>query len=156
MSFGLSDMESTYQREHAGAMTLDEIFDAHLSLITTDLTRWLELFADGAVVEFPYATSVGFPARLEGRAALRKHFEEVIAKMSFGKFTFSNVRRYPGADPGAGWFEVHGEARSRDGGTYAQDYVMRLETKDGRITRYVEYWNMVPVQMQIAKAMAQS
>jgi len=27
---------------------------------------------------------------------------------------------------------------------YQQDYVMRLETKDGKIIHYREYWNPVP------------
>ncbi|MGL5059994.1 MAG: nuclear transport factor 2 family protein [Microcoleus sp.] len=27
---------------------------------------------------------------------------------------------------------------------YQQDYVMRLETKDGKIVRYREYWNPIP------------
>lgn len=135
-------------------MTLDEIFDQHLALITTDLTGWLALFRDDAVVEFPYATSIGFPARIEGKAALRKHFEEVIAKLSFGKFVFSNARRYPGADLQTGWFEVHGEATSSGGETYAQDYVMRLELNGGKIARYVEYWNMVPVLNQVERAKA--
>jgi len=28
---------------------------------------------------------------------------------------------------------------------YQQDYVMRLETKDGKIIHYREYWNPVPL-----------
>jgi uncharacterized protein len=36
------------------------LLDAHLSLIGTDIERWFELFAEDAVVEFPYYYSWTF------------------------------------------------------------------------------------------------
>lgn len=31
------------------------------------------------------------------------------------------------------------------GRDYQQDYVMRMETQDGKIVHYREYWNLTPI-----------
>nr|WP_242589682.1 nuclear transport factor 2 family protein [Corallococcus macrosporus] len=114
--------------------------DAHLALIATYVERWLALFADDAVVEFPYAPSLGTPSRLEGIGAIRAYFAPIT--QHFQGLTFTNVRRYPGADGQTGWLEVHGTATLQPGNIpYAQDYVMRMQVRDGRIAHYREYWN---------------
>jgi len=59
---------------------------------------------------------------------------------------FTNVREYQTSNPNVLLAEVHGEADIlATGRHYQQDYVMRLETKDGKIVHYREYWNPVPV-----------
>ncbi|NOK11392.1 nuclear transport factor 2 family protein [Corallococcus exercitus] len=119
---------------------LTRLMDAHLALIATDVERWLALFADDAVVEFPYAPSLGGPARLEGISAIRAYFAPITKH--FQGLTFTNARRYPGADGQTGWLEVHGTATLQPGNIpYAQDYVMRMQVRDGRIAHYREYWN---------------
>ncbi|MFP2895184.1 nuclear transport factor 2 family protein [Corallococcus sp. 4LFB] len=119
---------------------LDRLMDAHLALIATDVERWLALFTDDAVVEFPYAPSLGGPARLEGSSAIRAYFASIT--QHFQGLTFTNARRYPGADGQTGWLEVHGTATLQPGNLpYEQDYVMRIQVRDGRIAHYREYWN---------------
>jgi hypothetical protein len=117
--------------------------DAHLELIRTDLDRWLELFTDDAVVEFPYAAGLELPQRLEGREAIRRYFADT--PKHFQGLVFTNVRRYRTTDPDVALAEAHGSATiAVTGSGYEQDYFMLVKTRDGRISLYREYWNPIP------------
>ncbi|WP_437653595.1 nuclear transport factor 2 family protein [Sorangium sp. So ce1182] len=118
--------------------------DAHLALIGRDMEAWLDLFADDATVEFPYAPALGTPALLEGKAAIRRYFEGALE--SFRDLTFRDVRRYPTTDPEVALAEAHGSAVILPAGRrYEQDYVMLVATRNGKVVRYREYWNLGPV-----------
>lgn len=70
--------------------------------------------------------------------------KDVPAQMQ--NLIFTNVREYQTLNPNVLFAEVHGEAVIiATGCHYQQDYVMRLETKDGKIIHYREYWNPIPV-----------
>lgn len=117
--------------------------DAHLELIRTDIERWLELFTDDAVVEFPYAAGLELPQRLEGREAIRRYFADT--PKHFQGLVFTNVRRYRTTAPDVALAEAHGSATiAVTGSGYEQDYVMLVKTRDGRISLYREYWNPLP------------
>jgi hypothetical protein len=119
------------------------LLDAHLELIRTDLERWLELFTDDAVVEFPYAAGLELPQRLEGREAIRRYFADT--PKHFQGLVFTNVQRYRTTDPDVALAEAHGSATiAVTGSGYEQDYVMLVKTRDGRISLYREYWNPIP------------
>ncbi len=124
-------------------LTATEAMHAHLDLIARDIERWLDLFADDAVVEFPYAASVGASGRLEGKAAIAAYFRGTPAV--FHGLRFRDVRVLPVQGASAVVAEVHGSATlAPTGKGYEQDYVMVMETAGGRITRYREYWNPLP------------
>ena len=58
---------------------------------------------------------------------------------------FTNIRVYLTSNSNVLFAEVHGEADIVSTGRhYQQDYVMRLETKAGKISHYREYWNPMP------------
>jgi ketosteroid isomerase-like protein/quercetin dioxygenase-like cupin family protein len=117
-----------------------EVFAAHLALLGKDVQAWLDLFAENAVIEFPYASTT--PGQLEGKAAIYNYMKDVPAQMQ--DLVFTNVRIYPTA-PNVLFAEVHGEAIIvATGRHYQQDYVMQLETQEGKIIHYREYWNPVP------------
>ena len=91
-------------------------------------------------MEFPYASALGTPERLEGKSAIDSYMKDAIAQMQ--NLLFTNVRAYQTSNPNVLLAEVHGEALMvATGRQYQQDYVMRLETKDGKIVHYREYWN---------------
>lgn len=116
---------------------------AHLELIGHDMPRWLDLFADDAVVEFPYAASVGQNGRLVGKAAIDAYFGG--APGVFRDLEFRDLRRFPSADPDLAIAEVHGSAIiGPTGKPYEQDYVMLLRTRAGKIVLYREYWDPLP------------
>lgn len=123
--------------------TVEMIFDVHLALIVKDIQAWVNLFASDAVIEFPYASAVGTPERLEGFAAIYNYMKDVPTQMQ--NLIFTNVRKYPTSNSNILWAEVHGSATIvATGRHYQQDYVMQLETKDGKIVHYREYWNPIP------------
>jgi uncharacterized protein len=123
--------------------TAAQAFAAHLALIVKDIQAWVNLFAEDAVIEFPYASALGSPERLKGKEAIYNYMKDVPAQME--NLIFTNVREYQTSNHNILFAEVHGEATivttSRH---YQQDYVMRLETQDGKIVHYREYWNPIP------------
>jgi uncharacterized protein len=119
------------------------LLETHLDLIVRDISAWLELFEDDAVVEFPYAPSLGLSRRLEGKAAIEQYFRETPG--TFRELQFRDLHLLPSSDPELAFAEVHGSALvGPTGAPYEQDYVMLLRTKRGRIIHYTEYWNPVP------------
>lgn len=125
------------------SLTATQALHAHLDLIARDIERWLDLFADDAVVEFPYAASVGAAGRLEGKAAIAAYFRGTPGVFLGLRFRDLQVRPVQGESTVVA--EVHGSATlAPTGKGYEQDYVMVLETSGGRITRYREYWNPLP------------
>lgn len=124
--------------------TTTQAFAAHLALVGKDVQAWVDLFAENAVVEFPYASSLSLPERFEGKSAIYNYIRDVSAQMQ--DLVFTNIRTYPTSNPNVIFAEVHGEAVIvATGRHYQQDYVMRLEIKDGKIVHYREYWNPIPV-----------
>ncbi|MEH2425478.1 MAG: nuclear transport factor 2 family protein [Nostoc sp.] len=118
-----------------------QAFADHLALVGKDVQAWVNLFAKNAVVEFPYASTT--PGRLEGKQAIYNYMKEVTAQMQ--DLVFTNIRAYPTSNPNILFAEVYGEAIIvATGRHYQQNYLMRLETKEGKIVHYREYWNPVP------------
>ena len=130
-------LESTLDVEQqATAQILAEL----LSRMSKASQTWVDLYAEDAVVEFPYAFNT--PRRLEGKAAIYNYIKNALVQMQ--DLVFTDIHIYPATNPNILWAEVHGEAdivsTSRH---YQQDYVMRLETREGKIIHYREYWNPV-------------
>ncbi|ACY15492.1 nuclear transport factor 2 family protein [Haliangium ochraceum] len=119
-------------------MTTEQLLTAHLEHVTRDDARWLALFADDAVIEFPYALDT--PTRLVGRDAIARFCAEIFP--FFDELRFSALRLYQTTDPAVVLAEVHGSARiTTTGAAYEQDYVMYVRSEAGRIVHYREYWN---------------
>ncbi|WP_433933554.1 nuclear transport factor 2 family protein [Sorangium cellulosum] len=140
----LSPQSPPRSTPEAPPLSAAQALDALLALVGRDMERWLDLFADDATVEFPYAPAVGAPAVLEGKAAIRGHFEGILER--FRDLSFRDVRRYATTDPDVALAEVHGSAIILPAGRrYEQDYVMLVTTRNGKVARYREYWNPAPV-----------
>ncbi|GAA6619230.1 nuclear transport factor 2 family protein [Scytonema sp. NUACC26] len=106
------------------------VFTTFLSLMGKDIQACVNLLADNAVVEFPYASDT--PKRLEGKNTIYHYMKNVLAQMQ--DWMFINIRVYPTIDPNVLWVELHGEAvMVSTGRQYQQDYVIRLETKEDKI-----------------------
>jgi uncharacterized protein len=121
-----------------------EIFDNSLALISKNVEAWSNLLAEDAIMEISYAAAIGAPSRLTGKSAIYNHVQAGISQMS--NLTFTNVRKYPTADPNVLWAEYHGEASiSATGRQYQQDYVTRMEIKDGKIVHLCDYFNPAAV-----------
>lgn len=98
----------------------------------------VDLFAEDAVLESPYAP--GTPERKIGRAAIYNFIKNALTQMQ--DLRYSNIRVYPTTNPNLLWAEFHGEAIAvATGRQYQQDYVLQLETREGKIVRYRTYSN---------------
>ncbi len=127
-----------------GPRTAAEAMALHLELVGHDMERWIGLFAEDAVVEFPYAGSVGRSGRLAGKAAIDGYFRGTPG--TFRELRFSDLRLHACVDPELAIAEVHGSAIVGPmGRRYEQDYVMVLRTRGGAIVSYREYWDPTPV-----------
>lgn len=116
---------------------------------TADLPTVMACFAEGAVIEYPYAPQVGPPARLQGKAAIEQYLRVALGMMP--GLTFTSPRFAHDLTQQVHWVEVHGEAPvAATGRTYQQDYVMRFEMSDGKIQHYREYWNLPAFQAAFA------
>ncbi|MGF7146453.1 hypothetical protein FHS96_000062 [Sphingomonas zeicaulis] len=89
--------------------------------------------------EFPFAPPGGV-ARLEGKAAVAAYLPKV--GMLFTIEGLSPPRTMISADGRHAVLEFSGRAHAHEGGLrYDQDYVSVLDLRDGRISRYRDYWN---------------
>ena len=115
------------------------LVDRLLHAFTTGTDDVLRLFAEEAIVEYPYAPSLGGMARLT-KADYRQHLEGILPQMP--TILFSNVRVYPLQQEGAYWAEFHGETTiPATGKLYQQDYVVYLTISHDQFSTYREYWN---------------
>ena len=123
---------------------IDRVFAAHLALIGTDVEAWSDLLAEDAVVEFPYATALVAPSRFEGKPAIYDYMKNAVTQLQ--NWVFTDIRKYQTPIATVLLAEFHGEAVFvATGQPYQQDYVVRLETNNGKIIHYREYWNPAPI-----------
>lgn len=126
--------------QSGGTGALQEIMRGFTeSLIEGDLDRWLALFHEDAVFEFPYAPA-SMIQRLDGKAAIEayiRHFPEMLVIHEFTEPVF-----LPSSDPECGVVEFGCRGESvRNGKPYVQSYISVIRLKEGRIIHYKDYWN---------------
>lgn len=97
----------------------------------------LDMFAKDVIFEFPYAPE-GLPKRLDGVAALEEHLQKLGPLIDFGAMVLGTV--HAAGDTIVFEFSCTGQG-VRTGAPYDQDYISVVTLRDGRITRYRDYWN---------------
>ncbi|ETX28649.1 nuclear transport factor 2 family protein [Roseivivax isoporae] len=113
-----------------------------------------DLFTDDVVFEFPYAPE-GLPRRLEGLPALADHLSRIGPMLELAHFTLHAV--HPAGETVVLEFSCQGRGVAT-GLPYDQDYISVVVLRDGRISRYRDYWNPLVVLSALggAHAAAQS
>jgi len=115
--------------------------------IAADAETFVDMLADDAVMEFPF-TPPGLPMRLEGRRAVADHLAKLAGLIRFDRLgpaavvaedDETTVLAFDGAGAGV-----------RTGAAYDQHYLSVITTRDGRIVRYLDYWNPLPVIRALA------
>lgn len=108
------------------------------ALTRGDVAPWPALFAEDGVQEFPFAPA-GYPQRIAGRPAIAEYLAGYPAILQLHRIldpTFHHCGSVTVVE-----FGVEGTA-VQTGRPYNQRYVSVIECQeDGRITRYVDYWN---------------
>ncbi len=95
------------------------------------------LFTPDVVFEFPYAPE-GLPRRLDGMAALADHLTRLEPMLTMDAFTLHAV--HPSDKTVIIEFSCEGSGVAT-GLPYDQDYISVVTLRDGRISRYRDYWN---------------
>ncbi|WP_394972333.1 nuclear transport factor 2 family protein [uncultured Croceitalea sp.] len=102
----------------------------------------LELFDEEAIIEYPYAHSLGTPSSLN-KTQYGNYLKGALANMP--DIVFSQVKSYTTGNH-IFWAEFHGEVIiPSTNKLYKQDYVARITLKKGKIIHYKEYWNPMAV-----------
>lgn len=122
--------------------TTVEAFFARLEAM--DIAGFVELFDENGVQQMPYAPE-GFPKELRGRAAIQKQYGGLPANYTGMKFT--NRVWFETTDPQTFVVEYKGVITVKaTGKPYNNDYIGIFQLKNGKITRYVEYFNPIILQ----------
>ena len=102
----------------------------------------LELFDEEAIIEYPYAHSLGTPSSLN-KSQYANYLKGALANMP--DIAFSKVKSYT-TENHIVWAEFHGEVIiPSTNKLYKQDYVACITLKKGKIIDYKEYWNPMAV-----------
>ncbi|MCQ9129222.1 nuclear transport factor 2 family protein [Streptomyces hilarionis] len=108
-------------------------------LLNKDVTAWVALWAEDAVMEFPFAPE-GRPRRLEGREAIAAYMRPYPDHIDL--HDFPDLLIHETTDPQTIVAEMRGVGRVvRTGGTFDMTYIAVVSVRNGRITSYRDYWN---------------
>ncbi|EKF61674.1 hypothetical protein QWE_00690 [Agrobacterium albertimagni AOL15] len=118
--------------------------------LAPDADTLLEMCAEDVVFEFPYHPP-GFTERLEGRAALETYLPTVSKLISIESMTLKHAFISGEGDTAAIEFSCKGHSPDT-GARYDQDYISIIELKNGRISRYRDYWNPLVVLSALESA----
>jgi len=104
-----------------------------------DGETYFDFLADDFVFEFPFALP-GWPATIEGRAAVIAYFEGYGDRFQLDRA--DGLVTHLSRDPGVVILEYqsHGHAVPT-GGPYSNHYLSVIYIKDRRIVRWRDYWN---------------
>ncbi|ARX83382.1 phenazine biosynthesis protein PhzA/PhzB [Streptomyces alboflavus] len=135
----------------SSAPTPSELFrDGIQLLLTDDVARWVELFAEDAVAEFPFAPE-GYPRRVEGRAALGEYLRGLGSHIEYQAFPYMDIHETADPETIVVEFAAKGRVVATDG-PFEMTYIAVITAKDGRFTRYRDYWNPMAVPGSLTEA----
>lgn len=117
-----------------------EIFHRALAATASaDVAAMLDLCADDVVFEFPFAPP-GRPREVRGKEPLGRYLAAIPSRIQFDGL--SNFETHQTLDPDVAVIEMTATGTVKDTGEpYDQSYVVVLTARQGRITRYRDYWN---------------
>lgn len=105
------------------------------------MDEWLKLWADDGVQDMPYSPA-GFPNRVEGKAAVAKHYSALPT--SVGRMVFPDLKIYPTTDPNTFFVEFRGEIEVlATNKPYNNTYAGLFQFRDGKVVLFREYYNPI-------------
>lgn len=113
------------------------------SALAPGASRFLDMFAEDGVMEFPFAPP-GVAKRLEGRPALAAHLASLEGLASFNRMALRSCHRALDAEVFVLEFDGFGTGAAT-GRPFEQSYVSVITLRDGRIAQYRDYWNPLVV-----------
>jgi len=121
-----------------------ETISRFLHLLSSgNLSQWADLWTEDAVQLMPFAPE-GFPNRLEGRARIVRHYQNVLANKVDG-VRFTDIMTFASGDHCFAYAQYRGESVNKSTGRpYRQQYAGLFEFDQGRIRTWTEYFNPLP------------
>ncbi|WP_250003739.1 nuclear transport factor 2 family protein [Actinoplanes sp. M2I2] len=108
-------------------------------LLAKDMAGFIDLYADDAVMEFPFAPP-GQPTEVAGRAALEGYLLHYPELLDLREFTV--IALHETKDPEVIVAEIDASGFVvATGKPYELRYIAVLTIRDGLIVRYRDYWN---------------
>ncbi|MEV7329885.1 nuclear transport factor 2 family protein [Micromonospora sp. NPDC093244] len=137
----MSNAVSTPQNTDVDAVraAAQQAFKNHMEYLSSGrIPEWVALFTEDGVLEFPYAPE-GYPTRTAGKANLHEYMKNFPEHF---KVEFTDLHFHETTDPSLviAEFKSRGTALAT-GRPYNQTYISVVETRDGKISRYVDFWN---------------
>lgn len=107
------------------------------ALIDGETASWPAMFAEDGEMAFPFAPP-GYPTRLAGREAIAAFIATYPEHIRLHRVGLDHAFR----DGDTRTVEFHAEATAvSTGRRFTMRYVGVIETRDGLITRYRDYWD---------------
>jgi uncharacterized protein len=121
-------------------MTPRELLDqAQELLLAKDMSGFADLWATDGTMEFPFAPP-GWPARLDGREAVREYLSGYTAVFDIKRFSAQTVHETTDPEVIVVEMEVEG-VMVGTGETYQRRYISVITVRDGNIVGYRDYWS---------------
>ncbi|RZS39214.1 hypothetical protein EV193_104430 [Herbihabitans rhizosphaerae] len=121
-------------------MTPRELLDKGLDLVLAkDMLGFADLWAVDGTMEFPFAPD-GWPARLDGREAVREYLRGYTDVYDVKSVTELTVHETTDPEVIVAEIEVEG-VWVRTGEPYRNRYVWVITVRDGRIAGCRDYWS---------------
>ena len=125
-------------------MTPRELFDRALDLLLAkDMSGFADLWATDGTMEFPFAPP-GWPARLDGREAVREYLRGYTDVFDIKTFAEKTVHETTDPEVIVVEMEVEG-VLVRTGESYRNRYISVIMVRDGHIAGYRDYWSPAAV-----------
>lgn len=116
-----------------------QTFKDHLNHLSSgQIDDWIKLWAEDGILEFPFKLPI-YPDKLEGRQKIReymRHFPDTLT-VAFSEPSFHRTE-----DPTLVIAEFTAKGKMiASGRPYNQTYISVVYTKNGKITRYKDFWD---------------
>ena len=130
---------TTTDEQEVRNQTIALLLEFQTLLTEQRFDEWIELWAEDGVCEYPYAAE-GRPKRLCGKDEILEHMTKYPGRVTME--SVEDFRVHLGLDPQVIVVEMTIRATATTTGRpYNQQLVIFGETKDGKVSRYREYWN---------------
>jgi ketosteroid isomerase-like protein len=120
-------------------MTAENLVNHALELLLAhDMAAFAGLWAEDGVVEFPFAAP-GYPARLEGRAAVEEYLRGYPDVLDIREIPQSVMHQTVDPEVVVAEFQAAGIVVST-GAPYRMSYIAVITVRNNEIQRYRDYW----------------
>jgi len=121
-------------------MNAPELLHAHFHEMQTDFAAWCALYAEDAVMEYPYGAYAGVSSPLRGIAAIAKSVKSFLDDVRDFQVEVLNVYPVEGEDAVLAEFTARATVIST-GRPYNQNYILYLRAEGGKIAALREYFD---------------